>query len=97
MALERLGQEGGQKGLKTLKILKEKVVKSNEKSIAKEVKAISADIKSLSEIPAGSVRATYAPQLDTAMHSRFSMPNPRMPHVNAEVMEEFFLEQLYLP
>ena len=87
MALDRLGQEGGQKGLEALKILKEKIVKSNEKNIAKEVKAISADIKPLSEIPAGSVRATYAPQLDTAMLSRFSMPNPRMPHVNAEVME----------
>lgn len=86
MALKRLGQEGGQKGLKGLKILNEKMVKSN-KNIAKEVEAISPGIKPLSEIPAGSVRATYAPQLDTAMFSRFSMPNPRMPHVNAEVME----------
>ena len=81
MALKRLGQEGGQKGLKGLKILNEKMVKSN-KNIAKEVEAISPGIKPLSEIPARSVRATYAPQLDTAI-----MPNPRMPHVNAEVME----------
>lgn len=87
MVLERLGQEGGQKGLEALKILKEKIVKLNKKIIAKEVKAISADIKPLSEIPAESVRATYTPQLSIEMHPRFGLPNPHVPHVNAEVME----------